>query len=286
MVRIILMILCAAVLAFTASLPARAEPDRPLIVIPGIVGSELSNADSDVIWGRASSLRARNFRQLNLLPAQGEAVPLTPTDALRDVPLAFGTINIGVYSGIIDFLIGKTSIFDSAAQRQILGDYSEGENLFVFAYDWRRSNFANAVLLNEFVADNVPAGQDFDIVAHSMGGLLTRAFLSDLRPTDFCTDSAKGSPLPQVQTEAACHAAYGVLGDAGWRGTGADNRFSEAGRLHTFIEIATPHKGSVNVASTLVDGWGRLSQILIGGKRDIQDILLSMVGPYELTPTY
>lgn len=62
--------------------------------------------------------------------------------------------------------------------------------------------------------------------------------------------------------------------------------FSEAARLHTFVEIATPHKGSVNVASTLIEGWGRLSQILLGGRRGIQDILLSMVGPYELTPTY
>jgi hypothetical protein len=92
--------------------------------------------------------------------------------------------------------------------------------------------------------------------------------------------------LPDAAKEATCDAAYGTLGDGGWRGIGADNRFSEAQRLYTFIEIATPHKGSVNVASTLVDGWGRLSQILIGGKRDIQNILLSMVGPYELIPSY
>lgn len=275
-----------ALVVSIGALPALAEVDRKLIVIPGIVGSELSNSADEVIWGRASSLRSSNFRQLDLLPETGGPVPLMPTDALRDVPLVFGTVNIGLYSGLIDFLVGKRSIFDSAAQQQILGNYTEGTDLFVFAYDWRRSNFANAVLLNDFVKAHVPADEAFDIVAHSMGGLLSRAFLSDLRPQDFCTDPAVGSTLQPEARAQTCHAAYGTLGDQGWRGIGADNRFSEASRLHTFIEIATPHQGSVNVASTLVDGWGRLSQILIGGKRDIQNILLSMVGPYELIPSY
>ncbi|OAN73440.1 hypothetical protein A8B82_02770 [Sulfitobacter sp. EhC04] len=268
------------------ALPAQAQVDRKLIVIPGIVGSELSNQSDEVIWGRVSSLKSSNFRQLDLLPENGDPVALKPTDALREVPLVFGTVNIGLYAGLIDFLVGKRSIFDSAAQRQILGNYTEGTDLFVFAYDWRRSNFANAVLLNEFVKAHVPAGEQFDIVAHSMGGLLSRAFLSDLRPQDFCTDPVMETDLPAAARAATCHAAYGTLGDGGWRGIGADNRFSEASRLHTFVEIATPHQGSVNVASTLVDGWGRLSQILIGGKRDIQNILLSMVGPYELIPSY
>lgn len=265
---------------------ALAEGQRKLIVIPGIVGSELSNAAGDVIWGRASSLKSSNFRQLDLLPENGGPVPLEPTDALRSVPLVFGTVNIGLYSGMIDFLVGKRSIFDSAAQRQILGDYVEGTDLFVFAYDWRRSNFSNAVLLNDYVKANIPAGEEFDIVAHSMGGLLSRAFLADLRPQDLCTDPTIENTLPEDARQATCLAAYGALGGGGWRGIGADNRFSEASRLHTFIEIATPHKGSVNVASTLVEGWGKLSQILIGGKREIQDILLSMVGPYELIPSY
>ncbi|GLT12034.1 hypothetical protein GCM10007928_42670 [Sulfitobacter porphyrae] len=281
----VLKFLFAFVLSIGA-LPAQAQVDRKLIVIPGIVGSELSNQSDEVIWGRVSSLKSSNFRQLDLLPEAGEPVALTPTDALRKVPLVFGTVNVGLYSGLIDFLVGKRSIFDSAAQRQILGNYVEGTDLFVFAYDWRRSNFANAVLLNEFVKAKVPAGEQFDIVAHSMGGLLSRAFLSDLRPQDFCTDPEMDTDLPAAARAATCNAAYGTLGDQGWRGIGTDNRFSEASRLHTFVEIATPHQGSVNVASTLVEGWGRLSQILIGGKREIQNILLSMVGPYELIPSY
>lgn len=266
--------------------PVAAAPDRPVIVIPGIVGSELSMISGEVVWGKATSLRANNFKKLDLLPADSSPVELEPTDALRTVPLLFGTINVGVYSEIINFLQGETSIFDSAAQKEIVGDYTEDHNLFVFPYDWRRSNFANAVLLNRFIREKIPTGEDFDVVAHSMGGLLTRAFLSDKRPEDSCIDTNFDSSLPSDQATAVCYAAYGSLGESGWDGVRNGDRFSEADRLHTFIEIATPHRGSVNVASTLVDGWGRLSQILAGGKRDLQAILLSMTGPYELTPSY
>lgn len=141
------------------------------------------------------------------------------------LPLVFGTINIGFYSGLIDFLVGERSIFDSAAQREILGNYTEGTDLFVFAYDWRRSNFANAVLLNDFVRANIPAGEDFDIVAHSMGGLLTRAFLSDLRPQDFCTDPEVETDLPPETREATCAAAYGSLGDGDGAASGPTTAF-------------------------------------------------------------
>ncbi|NJR67669.1 MAG: hypothetical protein HC771_02630 [Synechococcales cyanobacterium CRU_2_2] len=62
---------------------------------------------------------------------------------------------------------------------------------FQFAYDWRRDNAENAQLLNEFILEKSeylrqeyrerwglePAEIKFDIIAHSMGGLLTRYFL-------------------------------------------------------------------------------------------------------------
>ena len=73
-----------------SQLPAQAQVDRKLIVIPGIVGSELSNQSDEVIWGRLSSLKSSNFRQLDLLPEAGAPVALTPTDALRKVPLVLG----------------------------------------------------------------------------------------------------------------------------------------------------------------------------------------------------
>jgi len=55
--------------------------------------------------------------------------------------------------------------------------YAEGRNLFVFAYDWRRSVFENAERLAAFVSEKVPdPAQRVDIVAHSMGGLISRVY--------------------------------------------------------------------------------------------------------------
>ena len=55
--------------------------------------------------------------------------------------------------------------------------YREGVDLFIFDYDWRRSVFDNAARLEGFVREKIPnPSQRFDIVAHSMGGLIARVF--------------------------------------------------------------------------------------------------------------
>ena len=47
----------------------------------------------------------------------------------------------------------------------------------MFAYDWRLSNKINADNLEKFIAINIPTGE-FDIVAHSMGGIIARLWLA------------------------------------------------------------------------------------------------------------
>ena len=258
---------------------AQAQPDRKVIIVPGILGSELKTSSGNVVWGRLNSLNFQNFSQLNLLPGSGETVVLIPTDALRKIPLLFGVFSLGIYSELIDFLVGQSG-------GQVIGDYVEGETLFVFPYDWRRSNFANARLLNSFISEKVPGGERFDIVAHSMGGLITRIFLSDIRPTDSCVSSSVSLEINATDLDRLCTAVYGDIGENGWPSAALGDAFDQAERLHTFVEIAVPHRGSVDVAPTLVEGWGQFSQKLNGGRRSLQAILLSMVALYELVPSY
>jgi pimeloyl-ACP methyl ester carboxylesterase len=267
--------------------PVQADaPERPLVFIPGIVGSVLSEADGDVVWGRLSSLRGKNFHKMDLLPEATTAIPIVPTDVLREIPLPFGPLEIGLYSGILDFLVGKESLADRISGRTYTGDYVEGETLFVFSYDWRRSNFANALALDAFIAANIPTG-DFDLIAHSMGGLVSRIMLGQRGPANLCTSAdSDRMGLADADFQDLCVAIFGDAPSGSYPSEHLNAPRPSADRLHTFIEMAVPHYGSVNVAATLLEGWGKVSELLLGGKAAIQNTVLSMAAPVELLPTY
>lgn len=54
--------------------------------------------------------------------------------------------------------------------------YVEGTNLFVFPYDWRKNLDRLADDLNSFIESKNLGADKFDIVGHSMGGLVARAY--------------------------------------------------------------------------------------------------------------
>ena len=54
--------------------------------------------------------------------------------------------------------------------------YTENTDLFVFPYDWRRPLDDLADRLNEYVNTNIPVGHKVNLVGHSMGGLVARAY--------------------------------------------------------------------------------------------------------------
>lgn len=266
-----------------------ADPERPLIVVPGIVGSVLSDDSGDVVWGDLGSLNRSNFERLNLLPEDGKIEELKSTDIIRDVPLPFGLYKHGIYSNLIDFLSGNRSIFDKVTGRQIVGDYDEGKNLFVFPYDWRRTNFASAKRLNDFIMDKVPSGE-YDIIAHSMGGIITRLMLDGRSPGGVCAGEQQNiaglASISKEDRSTICNTMYGSPNETVWPTDEFDGPHAAAGRLHTYVEMAVPHFGSNSLVATLIGGWGSLSRILIGGQRTIQDILLAMPAPIELLPLY
>ncbi len=69
--------------------------------------------------------------------------------------------------------------YDNLYASFVANGYLQEKNLFVFPYEWRDSNIDNAVLLKEKI-DEIKQSMHWpkvDIVAHSMGGLLTRQYL-------------------------------------------------------------------------------------------------------------
>ncbi len=180
-------------------------PDRnAVIVIPGILGSRLVEGDSRrVVWGAfgggsADPRKARNARAL-ALPMQ-RSLPLRE---LRD-----DVVNDGALDRLKLALLGLPLTLD--AYRQLLltlgaggyRDQSLGEagaidygadhyTCFQFDYDWRRDNVENARRLHAFIQEKRAyvaqqlqqrlgvSNPDvrFDIVAHSMGGLVAHYYL-------------------------------------------------------------------------------------------------------------
>ena len=157
-----------------------------VIVLPGISGSVLAK-DGEEIWGtsrgaiwRAISSGGDSIKSLALTAVDDPAVDdlgdgVTATGLIQDVHIIPGLWKIDGYSGLIERL------------RSALG-LEPGKNLFEFAYDWRRDNRVSArrlqrfshEWLNSWRSQSGKGDAKLILVAHSMGGLVSRYFLEVL----------------------------------------------------------------------------------------------------------
>jgi pimeloyl-ACP methyl ester carboxylesterase len=137
---------------------------KPIVIlVPGIMGSVLelkhANGSSEVIWpGPVSSLVFAYNKMNELLLPELEA-----TDIIRRVSLS------KQYEQIINNL-GKCGFRED----------TQPPTLFVCAYDWRKDNALSARVLAAKIDDAVAqhgGAAEVTIIAHSMGGLVSRYYL-------------------------------------------------------------------------------------------------------------
>lgn len=148
---------------------------RPVIIVPGILGSELINAETkEKVWFSVSRSKDEDLRLPIALDLKSSRDVLVPGDVLREVNLKL-LPDIKVYQSIIQTL--KT-----------YGGYEEAswenppvnleDKFFVFPYDWRRDNVETARYLIEKIEklrrDSKQPDVKFNVLAHSMGGLVAR----------------------------------------------------------------------------------------------------------------
>ncbi|MCH9650974.1 MAG: hypothetical protein K0U98_22315 [Deltaproteobacteria bacterium] len=223
---------------------------NPVVVIPGLLGSKLRSEDGTEVWGllggEYANPKTPSGARLAALPmAEGFSL-----EQLRDDVRAAGVldrlrvkllgipIEVAAYSEILSSL-GVGGFRDEGFGLSGAVDYGEGHfTCFQFAYDWRRDIAEAARELHHYLLEKrayVAAemkrryGVDdntirFDIVAHSMGGMVARYYLrygaADL-PED-------GSSPPLT-----------------WEG---------AALVENLILIGTPNAGTMAALFDLVDG--------------------------------
>jgi hypothetical protein len=168
-------------------------PPNPVIVIPGVLGSRLvADADSASIWGEWRS----GFKD----PGSGSGAKLfglpMALDELRSRSRVDGTLGIvrgtvvGVpvqitaYGSVMSALGVESHADTFSAERE--APAAAGAAAFEYSYDWRRSLDESAIDFKAFLQRVTRFLQvqrqstepiRFDVVAHSMGGLLLRYFL-------------------------------------------------------------------------------------------------------------
>jgi probable HAF family extracellular repeat protein len=207
---------------------------RPVIIIPGIMGTELYRADSNTeVYPSTCTLITETYDQV-LFPLLLQSDGITPdtnsycasnekictTNA--DCPLtSAGTYTECTPGGAADIqpegpltlACSGVTIYDAYTKLSNFlrdqGGYLEGTNLFTYGYDWRLDLAGEATKLHNFLADTSKFPDQsvtVDVVAHSMGGLLIRAYLQRY-PTDQRIHSIIYLGTPQLGTPMA----YAIL---------------------------------------------------------------------------
>ena len=227
------------------------SPRRPLVFIPGIIGSELWSGE-DRLWGGINDIR--HLDRLQIIDGPRDTLPLqTCSEKDRKDPSRLnlcGTIesfailppfNAEQYGPLFEFL-------------KSLGYKRSGpdRNLFVFSYDWRRSNFETAKALSSYLEEEGLAGKPFDILAHSMGGLVALLYTRQY-------DEPRNGET--CETIGKC-------------------------RVQTVVTLGTPFFGSMSTVETADVGWGQPWNWIAGGRDTITKTVLSWPSIYELLPTY
>jgi pimeloyl-ACP methyl ester carboxylesterase len=221
----------------------------PVILIPGALGSRLlDKRNGREVWPGSTLHLLAGSKQDLALPF--DPVTLQPIDdGLEAGGLFEELLNADFYGAILrtlrqsgGFVPGKLGVRADPRVRQY----------YVFAYDWRQDNVAIArrldALIEQIRRDYGDPTLKVNVIAHSMGGLVTRYYLR-----------------------------YGTV-DA----LAGDDAFpinmAGAGKVGTVVLLGTPNLGSVRALQSMLLGHR------VGLRRIEPEVLATMPSVYQLLP--
>ncbi len=226
------------------------EDQPPVIFIHGVLGSKLRDVDSNKdLWpGGVRRLLLHNYADIAYEIDPKTLEPL-PSRAFA-YAISDGAVGKDFYGKIVRTLSDTggyklTKVGEKTNPKQ--------KNYYVFHYDWRQDNVISAGQLADFIeqirVDYQNPNLKVDIVAHSMGGLITRYYLR--------------------------YGKQDVIGD---------NHFDQklnmfgAERVRRVILLGTPNLGSVKTLNLFIQG------VDIGINQIGTETLASMPSLYQLFP--
>lgn len=229
----------------------------PVIIIPGLIGSELVNKNTnEKVWfdlGRSKNDDLRLPISTNLKANRDN---LIAGDILRKIQLVRLTPEIGIYQKLIEVLQKDGFTEGKIDDPQTGGD---ADSFYVFPYDWRLDNVESAqLLLNKM--DKIRAKLNrpdlkFNVIAHSMGGLIAR-YAAMYGKADLTSRTARPN----------------------WKG---------ASYINSISMVATPNYGALSALDSLINGFSLFGS----GKLNlpfIQNItkydLFTIQSTYQLLP--
>lgn len=180
--------------------PQAGTKRQPVMVVPGIMGSELW-LGQEKVWPNVRML----FTNPELLKLTEESA-LEPRGLVSEVVVVPNFIKLEKYGRL------------SAYLQESLG-YTPGKDLIEFAYDWRRDLRDSARRMAETI-DSWAVEPPITIIAHSMGSLISRYYIEKLgghrKIGRLIVIGGPHAGAPSMLTQLATKIAYlpfGLLGD-------------------------------------------------------------------------
>ncbi len=136
------------------------RPRRPVVFVPGFMGSELW-VGSQRVWPNVPLL----FRNPEIFRLPDKA-PIEPRGILDEIVIVPNLIKSDQYNRLGDYLVEE------------LG-YERGKDLLEFAYDWRQDVRKSAQRLAAAL-DTWGGGAPVTVIAHSLGTLVSRYYVEKL----------------------------------------------------------------------------------------------------------
>jgi pSer/pThr/pTyr-binding forkhead associated (FHA) protein len=138
---------------------------RPVVIVPGLMGSELW-LGGQKLWPNLG----RMLSDAEILALPGDA-PIEARGLVNEVVVIPNIIKLAQYNRLSEFL------------EETLG-YERGRNLLEFPYDWRQDNRVSARRLGQAIEEwqsRIPeANRPITIIAHSLGCLVSRYYVDCL----------------------------------------------------------------------------------------------------------